>query len=346
MPTFNTSSIGTVGRDHSTLAAWKSAAGGDLVAEDRFEIGEMYADEDFTGGISFSGDTIDATRNFQLIAAAGEGYSLHDASGVKILYTSNATWPIVSFETGIFVSGLAVEVTGDSAFSLVRSNSNQFSAVGVVAITSGTGLMTGAITAGRSCFLAGNSFSETDSPRFLNCIAIGSGDSASGAQYGFHHEANFTHARFINCIAYNITAGQGVGFHLSNSNSDTTQYINCIGVKNTKDFETSGATMTITNSLSEDSTATGTDCHTGADEDDIFNDPSIHDLRPVAGASSVDGGDSTPEPSYPFTWTIEQGVSHGDDSGSWNIGPYDGFIAAAGGGEHGSAWRHRAIFLI
>lgn len=75
MPTTNVKSIGTAGgRDYSTLQAWEDAAPANLVTADEIWQGQCYNDSEFTGALTVSGSTVDATRYKELTTAAGQSY--------------------------------------------------------------------------------------------------------------------------------------------------------------------------------------------------------------------------------------------------------------------------------
>ena len=69
MPTTVVKSIGTTGRDYSTLQAWEDACPANLVSDDKIWKGECYNDSEFTSGLHVSGITTDSTRYVWLTAA-------------------------------------------------------------------------------------------------------------------------------------------------------------------------------------------------------------------------------------------------------------------------------------
>ena len=77
MPTPVVSSIGTTGRDYSTLQAWEDACPANLVTADQIWKGECYNDSEFTAKVVISGQTTDATRYVWLTAAAGQSFQDH-----------------------------------------------------------------------------------------------------------------------------------------------------------------------------------------------------------------------------------------------------------------------------
>lgn len=79
MTTTVVKSIGTAGRDYSTLQSWEDACPVNLVTVDQIWKGECYNDSEFTiGGSSnyftISGQTTDATRYVWLTTAAGQSF--------------------------------------------------------------------------------------------------------------------------------------------------------------------------------------------------------------------------------------------------------------------------------
>lgn len=75
MPTVVVSSIGTSGRDYSTLQAWEDACPANLVTADQVWKGECYNDSEFTTGVVIGGQTTDSTRYVWLTVAAGHSFA-------------------------------------------------------------------------------------------------------------------------------------------------------------------------------------------------------------------------------------------------------------------------------
>lgn len=86
MPTIVVSSIGTTGRDYSTLQAWEDACPANLVTADQVWKGECYNDSEFTAALTISGITTDATRYVWLTAAAGQSFQDHADVRTNPLY--------------------------------------------------------------------------------------------------------------------------------------------------------------------------------------------------------------------------------------------------------------------
>lgn len=80
MPTTVTKSIGTTGRDYSTIQAWEDACPADLTVADQIWRGECYNDSEFvTAGtvLVMGGITTDSTRYPELTAATGQSFIDH-----------------------------------------------------------------------------------------------------------------------------------------------------------------------------------------------------------------------------------------------------------------------------
>jgi len=77
MATEHKHSIGTTGRDYSTLQAWEDACPANLVTADEYYLGECYNDSEFTAALVISGETTDATRYIKLTVAAGQSFQDH-----------------------------------------------------------------------------------------------------------------------------------------------------------------------------------------------------------------------------------------------------------------------------
>lgn len=76
MTTTVTHSIGTTGRDYSTIQAWHDASPADLTTADQVWRGELYNDTEFatTSNLLAVTHVTDATRNFYLTVASGQGF--------------------------------------------------------------------------------------------------------------------------------------------------------------------------------------------------------------------------------------------------------------------------------
>jgi hypothetical protein len=80
-----TKTIGTTGRDYSTLQAWEDALPANLVTDGNSQVGLVYKDTEFTTGssvaLTISGETTDASNTITLEAAPGQSFI--DDSGIR-----------------------------------------------------------------------------------------------------------------------------------------------------------------------------------------------------------------------------------------------------------------------
>ena len=74
----------TIERKYNTLQAWETARGGNLVSDERREIGVAYNDGAFTARVTINGNTTDATYYMKLTAAEGQRHKGIAGSGVRI----------------------------------------------------------------------------------------------------------------------------------------------------------------------------------------------------------------------------------------------------------------------
>jgi hypothetical protein len=74
----------TITRAYNTLQGWEDARQGNLVSENRTEIGVAYDDGDFTAGVMIDGSTTDASHYMYLTVAAGQRHDGTAGGGVLL----------------------------------------------------------------------------------------------------------------------------------------------------------------------------------------------------------------------------------------------------------------------
>jgi hypothetical protein len=120
-----TKSIGTTGRDYSTLQAWEDALPANLVTDGNAQVGECYNDSEFSGTLVVAGETTDSTNSITLKCAAGQSFRDHgsvqtnalrynQSVGVGITVTATYTIAISVAVNNITFDGLQVRTTGAS----------------------------------------------------------------------------------------------------------------------------------------------------------------------------------------------------------------------------------------
>src|SRR5215471_8228316 len=126
MPTI-TNSIGTSGRDYSTIAAWITALPANLVTDGNSYVGQCYNDSEFviTSTLSFSGHTTDSTHTITL--TTGPGQSFRDNASVR-------TNPLVYDAS----KGVGVRITTANALLTVSDNFVTISNLQLYKVASGS----------------------------------------------------------------------------------------------------------------------------------------------------------------------------------------------------------------
>jgi uncharacterized repeat protein (TIGR01451 family) len=74
----------TITRAYNALAAWEAGRQGDLVGENRQEIGVAYNDGPFPAGVTIDGSTTDPVRSMKLTAAPGQRHLGRAGTGVVV----------------------------------------------------------------------------------------------------------------------------------------------------------------------------------------------------------------------------------------------------------------------
>lgn len=128
-------SIGTTGRDYSTLQAWEDACPANLVTADQIWQGECYNDSEFTAGVTISGVTVDATRYVVLKCASGQSFQDHSSvrsnalkydqsKGVGIKCTTSLSYVVYANQQYTQIHGLQISTgaTTDSRCAKLASN--------------------------------------------------------------------------------------------------------------------------------------------------------------------------------------------------------------------------------
>lgn len=117
--TVNIRTIGPSGCDYKTMQAWETGRGGNLVSENRVEIGKVvkgvYRDE-----LTISGNTMDATRYMHIMA---DDTSWHDGTpgnGVIIAPTKSKTHGIQITDNWARVSGIQVSRNNKIIYYLIE----------------------------------------------------------------------------------------------------------------------------------------------------------------------------------------------------------------------------------
>ena len=201
MPTTTVKSIGTTGRDYSTLQAWEDACPANLVTSDEIWKGECYNDSEFTAGVAISGQTTDSTRYVWLTAASGQSFQDHasvrsnalfydQAKGVGIAVggdSATASYIIYGGSAYTLIERLQVKRTALAPYESNRTVGLAFTGGGqmvrdcILAMVAGTGryVASSGGNAMRNCVIysttAHNGVYMNDGGTMLNCTVINGG---------------------------------------------------------------------------------------------------------------------------------------------------------------------------
>lgn len=131
-----TKTIGTTGRDYSTLQAWEDALPANLVTDGNYQVGQCFNDSEFSGTgvqLTISGQTTDATHTITLTTGTGQSFRDHasvqtnalrynQSNGVGIRRTDNYNEAVSVATNYVTLSGL--QISGDANTRAVSTTDN------------------------------------------------------------------------------------------------------------------------------------------------------------------------------------------------------------------------------
>ncbi len=217
-----TSATYEIERAYNTLQAWEDDRDGSLVAEARREVGVCYNDGAFTGQLTISGSTTDASHHMKITAASGQrhngikntgvridaqgGWGGSDAITVEDQYTQVEWLEIKDIDDagdGIFFDDSPAadgSVASNLFFHSGVQNGNAGVKIGAQSVAVRNSIFTGGMT--DAILLLANSSATID-----NCTIVG--DQASGS--GVTDQAGAT-VTVRNTISVNHAAGDDFRF--------------------------------------------------------------------------------------------------------------------------------------
>lgn len=229
MPTTVTKSIGTVGRDYSTLQAWEDASPANLVTVDQIWRGECYNDSEFLvagTALTIAGETTDATRYIELTTATGQSFQDHASVRTNAL-TYNQARGVGVRNTNNYADLIIVGVS-NTRISLLQLNRAGGHSV-LVGVSGNPG---GLIYKDLLCLTSGNDTNDSGlytsgglSNKVINCVVIVTSVSGNA----FNTRASTT---YIGCTAIRTTnrATAGTGFIMgTGTNNGILQSCNAFG---------------------------------------------------------------------------------------------------------------------
>lgn len=266
MTTVVTKTVGAVGRDYSTLAAWEADTDNNLVALDELQVGNVYDDADFTAFVTLNGATVDAARYRVLRAAAGEEYEPISGVGVYVI-DSTSDLIRVDEEFGV-IQGIGSEV------SLGGVQNFQSTAVGQTLYEKCVGINILPAVGSNMFFDAGTG------SIFRRCIAIAGG--ATGGNRGFASQVT---SKLAHCTADNPGAGVTPLCYISG------QVLNCIGTRAASaDYSGIPVSPVSRNNASSDATAPATGAIINLANDLAYRDAENRDFRPMRHSPHIEAG--------------------------------------------------------
>ena len=249
----------------TALQTWEDSREGNLVAENRVEVGVVYNDGPFSNGVDFQGSTTDASRFMRLTVAEGQRHHGTASTGARIDGNNSASGEVIVRDDFVRLEWLVVTRVKGALAACVRvvaANDTQIQNVLV-----------------HDCQAGIRETGATANLTVRNSVASGSlggGIEASGAT---------STGRVENCTLYG-NAGPGVDTGNAPFEIENTISIGNAGL----DF--SGSAFVPSHNVSSDGSATGVGSVTGAVAVDQFVNISVapFDLHLKAGASAIDAG--------------------------------------------------------
>lgn len=301
MPSSGTFSIGTNGRDYSTISAWEADTDVSLTG---MVVGECYNDSVFDEEVTIDGaSNLSSSQHRRLTVAEGERHDGTEGTGARVSYSgSNDAVIYVGFgEDYCVVDWLEITVGSQNMRWIVGAEASNVEFHHLIIHDA----QVGDIDATAVWFDRGVNGLAT------NCIVYGltGGDSGPIAFYGGSGET------FHNCVAYDLTEavgeGQG-GLGFASHFSDSPTVTNCVAVSCvTAGFESDVST---TDCASDDGTGTGISADASDFADATGSPPDFH---LASGSNLIDAGTDLGD--VPAKIDIDGGDRHAD-GGAWDIG--------------------------
>jgi len=309
MPTTITKSIGTTGRDYSTLQAWEDAIPANLVTADEVHVGECYNDSEFTGAgilLSIASHTTDATRFIKLTTGSGQSFMDHAnkltnglrynvSNGVGIRQTSGSDQSTihVNLTLNVIIEKIQVRSVGNYGSCAIRvSRGNVYdggSSIVQNCIMESTGITSNTVEraafkldqssgVARNCLIimngtAGNGVGIRSGASIYNCTIVRPSDKTA-ANFGIRGEF-VSNSVIKNCAVFGFTDfSDSTSWHSSSNYNQSDDATNIPGAN-------SNGTRVYANQFEQSSAASG-----------------LHDFRLKTGSDCNGAGtpDSTHAP--------------------------------------------------
>jgi hypothetical protein len=276
-------SIGTSGRDYSTITLWEADLdNGAVYASGDIAIGECYNDSAFDESFTINGGGTVGLANVILRAAAGNEHDGTAGSGARVVCSASRGFR--STTADVVCLEIDFNGHGDSENGAFINSGRTYSRL---------------LLHGQRHNSALNNFGLAGGRKVLNCIVY---DISTSATFGtraagieWDDNAFSSNAATYNCTVYNVTAphasATGFGIRMANQQATNNNRVaNCIAVGCEVDFQFSNVAHD--HLISSDSTAGGTGSSTGVSASSLFVSTvsGSEDLHLKSGASAINAG--------------------------------------------------------
>lgn len=326
-----TKTIGTTGRDYSTITAWEADLdNGAIYSSSDVAIGECYNDSAFDEQVTVDGGGTVGLSNVILRPATGEGHDGTAGTGVRIVLTSTATTAVLtpSGSTARTLTHIEVDYNGQA------TSTASLHFVGSAAFVFNRMLIHGLDAGNLSLTCVGTNFGGKVTNTILYAMAVAT-DAFARTLVGFSNGGNAGQvAEFWNCTAHNITNDTSTGFAYgySGDNAAAKRVTNCLGTGVTTTGGTHAAfitraSATQNNNASDDASAQGTGSITGITLANQYVSTTVgsEDLHLKSGSDCIDAAADAGTTPTGVNIDID-GRDRDAEADTWDIGA-DEFVA-------------------
>jgi hypothetical protein len=326
-----TKSIGTTGRDYSTVTSWESDLdNGAVYSSGDDAIGEMYNDSDFNESVTFDGGGTVGLNSATVRAATGEGHDGTAGSGVRMLASTGRLWAITGTGLPYHLEHIELDWNGKGVggtWTSLQMNANTASHV-----SSFKRLLLHDcrnLSPGHHNYVFRQTLGHAD---VLNCIVYDISTTKNNC-VGIQQTHASTAFDIHNCTVHNVTnssGGTAYGISWNDISAFTVQ--NTIATDSDDgDFNGTSSNATEQYNLSSDATAAGTGSLTSktAANQFVSTTGGSEDLHLKSGADAIDAG--TDQGTTPAGVEIDiDGRDRDAEGDTWDIGAHE-FVAAPAG---------------
>ena len=328
-----TYSIGTSGRDFSTMTSWEAELdNGALFSAGDDAVGECYNDSAFDEDVTINGGGTLGLNSVTLTVASGERHDGTAGSGARVVASTGRQLnlrPPAGFDEKYIVEWLEWDQNGQSEASVSTSGASFGSVPSIrnmlVHDQDGGAAFNGFVAA------------SSRDIRIANCVFYNNSRASGSTVRGLYLDADRASGGLFNTTVYNVentSTGGCIGVTcLTNSTNTKVKNTICIDTSaggSTSDFSF-GSNADHDYNLSSDSTADGTNSITSGTASNLFVSTvaGSEDLHLKTGADAIDAGvDLGTTPSG-----VEVDINGRDrdsNGDTWDIGAHE-FVSAGGG---------------